>query len=216
MRARRKSILVPTIFMAILLTLFLPGLGLAGSLEPSDPPAPTMKTLDQIPPTWSQKLQCDLVETIHGPRRVCPRFEVLADFNSEAVLDKETGLVWEKSPDQSDRSWYTAVQTYCYNKSVGNRKGWRLPTAEELASLVDSTRTEPALPAGHPFTIICTETDCPRYWTATTAPSGVSFTHWAVFVEMYFGDLDSEPKGLTHRSWCVRGGRGVDPQDDAQ
>ena len=40
-------------------------------------------------PSWDQKLQCDSVST-------CPRFLVLANWNSEAVLDRETGLVWAK------------------------------------------------------------------------------------------------------------------------
>ena len=42
-------------------------------------------------PSWDQKIQCDAQAT-------CPRFVVLSNWNSEAVLDRETGLVWEKSP----------------------------------------------------------------------------------------------------------------------
>jgi hypothetical protein len=37
-------------------------------------------------PARDQKLQCDSLAT-------CPRFVVLSNWNSEAVLDRETGLV---------------------------------------------------------------------------------------------------------------------------
>lgn len=37
-------------------------------------------------PSWDQKVQCDTQAT-------CPRFIVLSNWNSEAVLDRETGLV---------------------------------------------------------------------------------------------------------------------------
>ncbi|MGH7216047.1 MAG: hypothetical protein ACREIG_02295, partial [Nitrospiraceae bacterium] len=50
------------------------------------------------------------------------RFVVLAAFNNEAVLDKETGLVWEKSPQSAAVSSLNA-RLACANKAVGGRKG---------------------------------------------------------------------------------------------
>jgi hypothetical protein len=64
------------------------------------------------------------------------RFVILPAFNSDAVLDKETGLVWEKSPQTTAVS-SANVRLICANKAVGGRKGWRLPSLPELASLVD-------------------------------------------------------------------------------
>jgi hypothetical protein len=56
------------------------------------------------------------------------RFVILAAFNNDAVLDKNTGLVWEKAPSlTSTESWFDARLT-CANKNVGNQKGWRLPS----------------------------------------------------------------------------------------
>src|SRR5437867_880208 len=90
-----------------------------------------------IPPAWSQILTADRFQLVMG---------------GAAVLDRETGLVWEQSPDTSLRQWFVAV-THCYQKSVGGRKGWRLPSVEELASLVNASNSSPALPTGHPFTL---------------------------------------------------------------
>lgn len=36
------------------------------------------------------------------------RFVVLVEFNKEAVLDLETGLVWGKSPGAQLMDWYAA------------------------------------------------------------------------------------------------------------
>jgi len=80
------------------------------------------------------------------------RFLVLANFGGLAVLDRETGLVWERSPGTALLPLYAAVLG-CSQSRTGNRTGWRLPTIAELGSLFDpSAGSAPFLPAGHPFT----------------------------------------------------------------
>ncbi|TMQ24102.1 MAG: DUF1566 domain-containing protein, partial [Nitrospirae bacterium] len=92
------------------------------------------------------------------------RFVILPAFNSDAVLDKESGLVWEKSPQTTSTKWSVARRT-CTEKNIGGQKGWRLPSLEELASLVDPSVAPPglALPPGHPFLAVQSAV----YWSST-------------------------------------------------
>jgi Protein of unknown function (DUF1566) len=172
MRKRKKSMLALAIITAFMAAaLFLPGLVSAGDLEPSAAPGPTMKTLDEIPPTWSQKLPAS------------ERFELVLD--GEAVLDKETGLVWAKNANIADatKTWQDAMN-YCCNISIANRKGWRLPTVEELASLVDTQQSNPALPSGHQFD----QVQSFNYWSSTTCAgdtSGAWTVHLSVGLVLY-------------------------------
>ncbi len=78
------------------------------------------------------------------------RFKLV--MNDEAVLDMETGLVWQKVATNVRYSWELA-QNICYNLEIGGRKGWRLPTITELSTLVEPSNEDPALPENHPFTI---------------------------------------------------------------
>ena len=127
------------------------------------------------------------------------RFKVLTEFAGEAVLDRETGLVWEKSQDAGLVDWAGATLA-CLNKETGDRKGWRLPSAPELASLVDPPSAEPAfsLPPGHPFTNVQGGVQ----WSATTV---ASFTDSAYVVNFINGFVKTFPKGATIHYWCVRG-----------
>lgn len=145
-----------------------------------------------LPPAWSLKLPTST------------RFETVLD--DEAVLDWETGLVWERSPDTTTRTWSDAV-SYAYNKTVGGRKGWRLPTVEELASLIDtSVSGSPKLPSGHPFTYVHSS----GYWSSTTS---VNNTSAAWRVHFGTGNVGSSlDKSDDYYVWCVRGGHGYDAQ----
>jgi hypothetical protein len=150
-------------------------------------------------PAWDQKLPAST------------RFVELLDWNSEAVLDRDTGLVWERSPQTATFSWSVARGT-CANKTVGNRKGWRLPAFAELASLIDPSvpSSGPTLPPGHPFTNV--NGPPPDYWSATTnsdAPTSAWFVSFAdAFAPAGFVTLGSKT-GLS-RAWCVRGGMNAD------
>ena len=125
-------------------------------------------TVGNIPPAWSQLLP------------VAERF--VAALGGAAALDKETGLAWELAPASNPSPilgvpWHTAV-ALCHRTSVGNRNGWRLPTLQELQSLVDPTQDGLAL----------------------FGARGAVFS-W------HKGNSEASG-ALPLRSWCVRGGHG--------
>ena len=142
-------------------------------------------------PSWDQQLPA------------ATRFIVLSNWNSEAVLDRETGLVWQRTPTTDMTSWSGALR-FCHSLSLGNRVGWRLPALEELASLQDPTQKNPALPAGHPFQLTATE-----FWVATAGEGSPSFAYVADVNVAGFAALVVKNGSLTFPYWCVRGGAGV-------
>ena len=175
------------------------GVAITGSLEPTSAPGSTMRTLEELQPSWGKKIT-----------NASERFEVV--LGGAGVLDKETGLVWEQSPDTTPYSWYDAIR-YCYNVTSGTiagggiRKGWRLPAVEELTSLLDmSVLGSPKLPVNHPFTNVQSS----LYWSATT---DANTTTGAWDVNFNNGAVNRYGKaGGNYYVWCVRGGHGHDGQ----
>ena len=131
------------------------------------------------------------------------RFKVLNEFNGAAVLDKETGLVWERSPDLAPLIWSESTFS-CASKGVGGRLGWRLPSIPELASLVDYSSLGlpvPALPPGHPFMNIKPT----NYWSVTTAAADTTgATH--VNFNGTGPSVGATDRLFLNQYWCVRGG----------
>ena len=120
------------------------------------------------------------------------------------MLDKETCLVWEKSPATTVGNSSSAHST-CANKAVGGRKGWRLPSMPELASLVDPSVAPPGptLPQGHPFL----DVQSSNYWSAPAHTENPTLT-WGVGFGN--GNVLGVSKAFDNRVWCVRGGMNTD------
>jgi hypothetical protein len=139
--------------------------------------------------------------------RVLPsdkRWIVLQNFDNEAVLDRNTGLVWEQSPGTGSVTWGGARHS-CADRVVGNQKAWRLPSFAELASLIDPSVPFPglSLPPGHPFTNV----QPAPYWSAST--NAVNPEN-AWFVDFGGGTVTSAGKANGFPVWCVRGGMNAD------
>ena len=154
---------------------------------------PIINPPDYMTPAWDQVLQGNA------------RFIVLPNIASAAVLDRETGLVWQLAPSSPILTWPNAV-LFCSNLTVGTRKGWRLPTIWELTSLVDtSVTTAPLLPIGNPFIGV----QPGGYWSATTSANLLAN---AYFLQFQSGTVGTNGKSGTAFVWCVRGAGGLDPQ----
>jgi len=184
----------------------------------SDPLSTILRKLDQllaasdnfsvdlrpVTPNWDKALPAN------DPGGPCPsassRFTCV--FGGTAVRDNETGLVWEQSPTTDMYPWKYGSngRDYCLNKAVGGKRGWRLPSIFELESLVDPTRTDPALPEGHPFANI-SPSNLRGYLSATTAAEAGNVAYMVTFHDGYsaFGNID-----VPVHIWCVRAGSSTD------
>jgi hypothetical protein len=189
-----------------------------GPLDPPGPPASTMHTLDDIyttanniPQSWDQRFDSTNGDPGPIPPAGCDsdRFKCVMTYRScakcpfifPAVLDRETGLVWEREPYTGVDFWPNAVQQ-CDSESTGGRLGWRLPTAAELSSLRDeSITTFPQLPAGSPF-IITTDSTA-GWWSSTEDLDQPSYAYQPWFTPVF--QVGLHPKAETVHFWCVRG-----------
>ena len=172
-------------------SLFIIEAGVSSAVvAPPSNPNPTTD-VSELTQNWDKKLPS------------ASRFTILSAFGDAAVRDNETGLVWEKTLETTEVSWSDA-RAACANKDVGGRKGWRLPSISELASLVDpSIRTEHTLPLDHPFTNVQMDV----YRSATTV-AGTPKSAWLVFFDT--GKVFNGFKTITLHPWCVRGGMNAD------
>jgi hypothetical protein len=129
------------------------------------------------------------------------RFVTLAAFNNQAVLDKNTGLVWEQAPDATFLDNWTDARQHCLNRRVGGALGWRLPSVVELKSVQDPSLPAPYVPT-MVFSGVKTDHEDGLYWSASASlsPEGP----WIVSFSVNSGQAPGNPDRL-RSAWCVRG-----------
>ncbi|QGY40317.1 DUF1566 domain-containing protein [Pseudodesulfovibrio cashew] len=119
-----------------------------------------------------------------------PRFRV----TQSGTLDIMTGLEWTRNADLAS-GLVSREQAEQIVNALGQR--WRLPEIMELESLTDCSRSDPALPAGHPFTGVRE-----AYWSATD--SGLD-ADWAYCLYYHKGAVGVGYKPNRDFSvWAVR------------
>ncbi len=200
MHKLKQVVLGCVVVMGVSLGLLVSGAqAQSGSLEPpwsavngsGDPVATT-----QTQPSWDQTL---------------PTAERLVlVMGGAGVLDKNTGLVWEQSPDTTGHVWsdkFTVpvdARRHCLRRGTGGQMGWRLPSIHELTSLVvpGNPAGGPDLPAGHPFDPAAVQSNL--YWSATANVEDPTRAWGVVFTDGGVGTFSKTDDFVG--VWCVRGG----------
>jgi len=123
------------------------------------------------------------------------------DKVTEIVTDNKTKLQWQDNAivSSTQRSWTEAID-YCENTlDLGGHADWRLPNVNELLSIADYSRSNPAINNS-----VFANTSPNYYWSST---ANVNSAGNAWLVSFYYGYSSYYHKTLDGYVRCVRGGQ---------
>lgn len=142
-----------------------------------------------------------------------PRF---TDNGDGTVIDNLTGLMWLKSGNCfGAQTWQGALNkiadlnanpgNYTCGGYTANYNDWRLPNEEELVSLLDRSKYNPALPAGNPWG---TSIKSNYYWSGTPTDkklwSSSGYIGYARGVDLGYGYRNNNNMGSAYYVMAVR------------
>ncbi len=114
--------------------------------------------------------------------------------DGKEVTDNNTGLVWRRCSEGQTWNGTTctgSARQYTYEQALARAQtqtGWRLPSKEELSSIVDSSRNHLAIDtAAFPGTV------AGAYWTSSPYTGNAGS---ALGVGLYFNDIDGDARGV--------------------
>jgi hypothetical protein len=116
----------------------------------------------------------------------------------DVVVDHVTGLMWQRTLPNTFLTFQNAGRQ-CDQLTLAGHHDWRLPSRIELVSLIDTTRTQPAID-GNAFP----GTPSDWFWTSSLA---VDDPHAAWYVYFYFGYPKTDDMSGRFSVRCVRSDR---------
>ncbi len=161
------------------------------------------KTTKQTTATPAQTGQ----EAAAKPEKSEPINARYTDKSDGTILDKNTGLVWLKDANTGSLPLpYEGAKQYLQEMNSGRKPNfgftdWRLPTINEIETLVEKTRFYPALPAGHPFTNVQNN----YYWSSSTGRDVIDYV-WIVDIASGEMTMDYVSACSYKFLWPVRSG----------
>ena len=112
------------------------------------------------------------------------------------VEDRLTGLLWHDpgATGPEEMTWARALDTVAALNRTAPWQGrtWRLPTINELASLIDCSRHSPALSPEHPFTGLGD-----GFWSSTTSFFETDWA-WVLYLDKGACGVGYKPDALFH------------------
>ena len=114
------------------------------------------------------------------------------------VTDTSSSLIWQQATAPNTYNWDQAI-AYCSGLSLAGYTDWRLPTLDELKTLVDSTQTPPKI--NHTF---FPDTRWDVYWSSTTYADSAN-SAWGVY--FFYGKDITCNKSTSYYVRAVRGGQ---------
>jgi len=125
---------------------------------------------------------------------------LLADFtrddSTQIVTDNSTTLQWQDDTNIT-KSWTEAI-SYCEALTLGGHSDWRLPNFNELYSIADHSKSNPAIDS----TFINVVSNL--YWSSTTV---VGHEDRAWVVDFNYGNGTWGNKSNSYYVRCVRDGQ---------
>ena len=120
----------------------------------------------------------------------------LSRDNDGIITDISANLEWQDNVVSAEKNWNEAI-SYCEDLSLGRHDDWRLPNRNELISIVDYSKYNPAIKEN-----IFQNITSSYYWSSS---SYASYSSNAWIVNFSNGSMGYDNKTYSNYVRCVRG-----------